>query len=184
MDEIAARAGRTVGALYANFTGKDDLFRALFDEHLPHPLDAAGGISPQWEDGSTPWFAAFGTYLAELADRYTVSSTLEMEFLRYARTRPELLGGLAERWRAPRTAVARLLPLRGTPCDTSHNASHNTSRDTSYDASHNASRDASAIATVVVGLFEGLAVQHRADPGAVPPELFARALRWLMTGIE
>ncbi|MEV8636123.1 TetR/AcrR family transcriptional regulator [Streptosporangium sp. NPDC051023] len=167
VDEIASRAGRTVGALYANFAGKDDLFRALFEEHLPHPLDVTGGIPSQCED-SAAWFAAFGTYMAELADQHTVTSTLEMEFLRYARTRPELLGRLAERWRAPRTAVARLLP----PHDTSHDASHTTSR------------NASAVATVVIGLFEGLVVQRRADPGAVPPELFAQALRWLMTGLE
>ncbi|GAA3095446.1 TetR/AcrR family transcriptional regulator [Streptosporangium carneum] len=159
VDEIASRAGRTVGALYSSFTGKDDLFRTLLDEHVAHPLDGDGGNPPQWEDG-VPGFAAFGASMAELADQHTISSTLELEFLRYALTRPELLDRLAERWLAPRTAVARMV------------------------APHFASHDAAAVATVVVGLFEGLAIQRRADPSAVPSELFATALGWLMTGIE
>ncbi len=159
VDEIASRAGRTIGALYANFAGKDDLFRAVFDEHVPHLLDAAGGIPPQWVDAA-PSFASFGAYLAELADQRTVSSTLETEFLRYALTRPELLGRLAERWRTSRTAVARLV------------------------APYCAPHDATAVATVLLGLFEGLATQRRADPAAVPSELFAMALRWLTTGME
>ncbi|MEV7008339.1 helix-turn-helix domain-containing protein [Streptosporangium sp. NPDC051022] len=159
VDEIASRAGHTVGALYSHFTGKDDLFRAVFDEHVPHPLDVGGGIPPQWKD-DVPDFAAFGAYLAELADQHTVSSALEMEFLRYALPRPELLGRLANRWWAPRTAVAHLV------------------------AAHHTSHEATAVATVIIGLFEGLVIQRRADPSAVPAELFAKALNWLMTGLE
>lgn len=34
IDEIAVRAGHTKGAVYSNFTGKDDLFIALIDSHL------------------------------------------------------------------------------------------------------------------------------------------------------
>jgi AcrR family transcriptional regulator len=39
IDEIAVRAGHTKGAVYSNFTGKDDLFIALIDSHLT--LEAA-----------------------------------------------------------------------------------------------------------------------------------------------
>ena len=34
VDAIAAEAGYSVGAIYSNFGGKDDLFLAVFDEHL------------------------------------------------------------------------------------------------------------------------------------------------------
>jgi AcrR family transcriptional regulator len=33
VDAIAAQAGYSVGAIYSNFGGKDDLFLAVFDEH-------------------------------------------------------------------------------------------------------------------------------------------------------
>src|SRR5829696_8495062 len=33
VDAIAAEAGFSVGAIYSNFGGKDDLFLAVFDEH-------------------------------------------------------------------------------------------------------------------------------------------------------
>ncbi|MDP9864398.1 MULTISPECIES: TetR/AcrR family transcriptional regulator [Streptosporangium] len=158
VDEIASRAGHTVGAVYSHFTGKDDLFLALFDEHAAHPLDGVGEIPSQCEDDETA-FAAFGDYLAGVADRHTAWSTLEMEFLRYALTRPELLDRLAARWWAPRTAVARLVAPR---C---------------------AAHDPAAVATAIIGLFEGLVTQRRVDRAAVPSELFAEALRWLMAGL-
>jgi AcrR family transcriptional regulator len=34
VDEIAERAGFSIGALYGNFAGKDELFFAVFDAHL------------------------------------------------------------------------------------------------------------------------------------------------------
>src|SRR3954447_17394488 len=34
IDAIARKAGFSVGAVYSNFAGKDDLFLALFDEHV------------------------------------------------------------------------------------------------------------------------------------------------------
>src|SRR3712207_1783074 len=33
VDAIAPEAGYSVGAIYSNFGGKDDLFMAVFDEH-------------------------------------------------------------------------------------------------------------------------------------------------------
>src|SRR3954470_23327241 len=34
VDEIAKEAGFSVGALYSNFAGKDDLFLAVYDGHV------------------------------------------------------------------------------------------------------------------------------------------------------
>lgn len=158
VDEIASRAGHTVGALYSHFTGKDELFLTLFDEHAAHRLDGVEEIASQWEEDQTV-FVALGEYLAEIADHHTVWSTLEMEFLRYALTRPELLDRLAARWWAPRTAVARLV------------------------APHCAAHDPVAVSTAIIGLFEGLVTQRRVDRAAVPSELFAEALRWLTAGL-
>jgi|SRR5947209_10547501 len=44
VDAIASRAGYSIGALYSNFRGKDELFLAVFDEHISwfeQQLDAA-----------------------------------------------------------------------------------------------------------------------------------------------
>src|SRR5918998_6714662 len=46
VDEIAAEAGYSVGALYSNFRGKDDLFLEVFDGHMrwfAERLEAAAG---------------------------------------------------------------------------------------------------------------------------------------------
>ncbi|MBB4938244.1 AcrR family transcriptional regulator [Streptosporangium album] len=158
VDEIAFRAGHTVGALYSHFAGKNELFLTLFDERVSHPLDHVGEIASQWEGDETT-FAAFGAYLAGVADHHTVRSTLEMEFLRYALTRPELLDRLAARWWAPRAAVARLV------------------------APHCGGHDPALVATAIIGLFEGLVMQRRVDRAAVPPQLFTESLRWLMAGL-
>ena len=40
LGEIAEEAGYTKGAVYSNFTGKDDLFLALLDEHYEHRIQA------------------------------------------------------------------------------------------------------------------------------------------------
>lgn len=158
VDEIASRAGHTVGALYSHFAGKDELFLALFDDYAAHPLDDAGEIASR-QEGDEATFAAFGAYLAGVADHHTARSTLEMEFLRYALTRPELLDRLAARWRVPRATVARLV------------------------APYCGGHDPVTVATAIIGLFEGLVTQRRIDRAAVPSALFAESLRWLMAGL-
>jgi hypothetical protein len=39
------------------------------------------------------------------------------------------------------------------------------------------------VTTAVLALFQGLVHQRRVDPGRVPDDLFARALRWLFAGM-
>ena len=150
VDEIAARAGYTIGALYTHFSGKEELFLCLLDEHVSHLLRDAERIAG--DDGDS--FAAFGGFLAEVADESVTWSLLELEFLRYALPRPEVLARLAERWRIPRAAIARIA-----------------------DGSE-------ATATVIIALFHGLVLQRRIDRAAVPASLFADALRWLSKGVS
>src|SRR5262245_35880897 len=148
VDEIAARAGYTIGALYTHFSGKEELFLSLLEEHVSHRLRDAERIA----DGPDS-FAAFGEFLADVADEYVPWSLLELEFLRYALPRPDVLARLAERWRIPRTAIARLA---------------------------GGSEEA---ATVILALFHGLVLQRRIDRTAVPARLFADALGWLSEGM-
>ncbi|GIH23726.1 TetR family transcriptional regulator [Acrocarpospora phusangensis] len=156
VEEIARRAGFTIGALYAHFPGKDDLFLTLFEEHVSHHLENAARIA-----GGDDVLATFGAYLTEVADEHAAWSMLELEFLRYALPRPELLARLAERWRVPRDTIAEL----------------------AGGGLFGANGDPRAVATVIMALFEGLVLQRRIDRAAVPAALFSDALRWLARGL-
>ena len=158
VDAIAGRAGHTVGALYSNFSGKDELFLTLIDEHVAHHLHDIERILD--ERPAEEHAAALGAHLVQTAERHREWSTLEAEFTRYALARPELREKLARRWRTPRAAIARIV------CQAWHPAV-----------------DSAAVATVIMALFEGLLAQRRIDPDAVPESLFGEALGWLAGGL-
>lgn len=158
VDEIAGRAGHTVGALYSNFAGKDDLFLTLLDDHVAHHLHDIDEILAGTPAGGHA--AALGRYLVATAEDHRAWASLESEFTRYALARPELRERLAERWRTPREAIARIV------CQAWHPAV-----------------DPEAVATVIIALFEGLVAQRRIDPDSVPESLFGEALHWLALGL-
>lgn len=87
--DIARRAGYTTGALYSNFTGKDDLFLCMLDVELAgraesQRLDVADAET--FEDGIRA--AARNLYRSGLADPRMTPVTVE--FWIYAADRPEL----------------------------------------------------------------------------------------------
>lgn len=110
LDEVAAVAGFTKGAVYSNFKSKDDLFLAVlesrFDRNLAAlhaTLDAAKGepdehlfdfidyLRPQFGTGDDEWGALY------------------YEFCLYARRNPEVKAKLAAFQRADVSAVARII---------------------------------------------------------------------------
>lgn len=158
VDLIAGRAGYTVGALYSNFSGKDELFLTLIDDHVAHHLnDIEEILATERHEGHG---AALGAYLVRTAECHSAWSTLESEFTRYALARPELREKLALRWRTPRAAIARIVCREWDPAV-----------------------DPYAVSTVIIALFEGLLAQRRIDPGSVPESLFGDALTWLADGL-
>jgi AcrR family transcriptional regulator len=157
VDEIASRAGYTIGALYSHFSGKDELFLTLFDDRVACHLRDVGEITGFGDERAV--FTALGDYLTAMAGSQLEWYALESEFLRYALTRPELLTELAERRDGARSAIARLI------------AGH---------APQPEGDDHLVTATMVIALFEGLLMQRRIDPESVPPATFADALRRLL----
>jgi len=102
VEAIARRAGFSVGALYSNFDGKDDLFFAVFDghiawfeEHLERVAEAA--------DTS----AAAGAWMAELG-RDPEQFLVFVEFWAYAVRRAKLRLGLADRLAEMRRQVGQV----------------------------------------------------------------------------
>jgi AcrR family transcriptional regulator len=85
LDEIAARAGMTKGAIYDNFASKDDLFVAIMSSkpnRMPLPANA---------DASTPEkLAQMAKAVTANTDANRLQIPLRAEFLLYTLTHPEL----------------------------------------------------------------------------------------------
>jgi AcrR family transcriptional regulator len=91
VDEIAHRAGFSVGALYSNFAGKDELFLAVFDAHL-------GWYRAQLDEARTQ-----GDTLTALATMFGALGNNDeqflvfLEFWAYAVRRPKLRAEFGQR---------------------------------------------------------------------------------------
>jgi len=108
VDEIAREAGATTGALYSNFSGKEDLFLTMFERSAQADVE-----------DYTELFTTQGTpeeRVRAVADRWMRILRerphyfpLVIEFWAYAIREPRLRGPLAERFQTLRTGGARLI---------------------------------------------------------------------------
>ena len=106
VDEIADEAGYSVGALYSNFDGKDDLFLAVFDGHLrwyEERLEQAAASDDQ-ERAFRDWMRA--------AEEDPDQLLIFVEFWAYAVRRPKLRRSFAKRMAEMREALAGALERR------------------------------------------------------------------------
>jgi AcrR family transcriptional regulator len=87
LDEIAARAGRSKGAVYTNFKSKEDLFLALFEHrtrfYIDRLMNSLRNCATQKER-----LAAFRQFYVEL-DHDRTWPILTLEFKLYALRHPE-----------------------------------------------------------------------------------------------
>jgi AcrR family transcriptional regulator len=158
LDEIAAEAGFSTGAVYSNFAGKEDLFLAVLDDHIARRLEAveravgeAGSPAERARAGADNWMR----FLDEDPSWYP----LFIEFWSYALRDPGLRKDVAVRFAAfPKAnaelvaAGARELGLR-LPRD-----------------------KVGAIGVLLTALADGLALMKLIDPESVPDELFGDAV--------
>jgi AcrR family transcriptional regulator len=89
LDEIAARAGMTKGAIYSNFSGKAELLLAAMDARglaLSAPRPAAETVEQE--------LAAMAAQLVELVHRAKGEETFLAEFNLYALSDPEIRKGV------------------------------------------------------------------------------------------
>ncbi|QWF83962.1 TetR/AcrR family transcriptional regulator [Amycolatopsis sp. CA-230715] len=168
VEAIAEAAGFSIGALYANFSGKEQLFLELLSSRASRHVLAAEEILHGDATVGDPG-DALGRFLVDLADKDTDFSLLQAEFWLYAARNPAVLDTFAERMREPRDLLARLVEEGRHEREAPPGA---------------ASPPSSAVATVVLALFQGLVRQRRIDQDSVPPELFGQALRWLFAGLD
>jgi AcrR family transcriptional regulator len=162
VEEIAEAAGYSIGAVYSNFGGKEELFLELSQTYRSDLIAEAAAVVREQGTGA----GGVGRLLARAADKDADFALLHSEFWAYAIRNPRVLDTMAVRLNAPRRALEALvradLEQRGAPPEASPEA----------------------VATVVAALFDGLVRQRLLHPASVPDELFGLALKWLFTGIR
>jgi AcrR family transcriptional regulator len=165
VDEIAAEAGYSKGALYWHFSGKEELVTALIEERIDTPMRERFALlasAPPERDMSEEATRAF----AQQLDGEREALLLEREYWSLAIRDPDLRARYAERQTELRRDLAAALEAR---------VHHLGSPDLTMPAQD--------IARIVMSIIGGLAVDELIEPGSVRPELLGEALAVLYAGL-
>jgi AcrR family transcriptional regulator len=165
VDEIAAEAGYSKGALYWHFSGKEDLLTALLEERIDAPareiVELLQSAHPD-RDMSVEAARAFARRLREQRE----AVLLDREYWSLAIRDPELRARYIARQTDLRVALAKALQARmdhlGTP---------------------DLPLGAEQVARIVMSIIAGLAVDELVEPGSVDPDLLGETLAVLYSGL-
>jgi len=164
VEEIAEAAGYTIGALYAHFGGKREMFLELMSSRASRRRTAVAEIL-RADDGLDP-VDALAEFLERTGSPDPDLMALRAEFWLYAVRNPDAMGALTAQRREQVDALVDLVSVamepRGVPPGVS----------------------ARAVATVALAMFQGLMRQRRIDPDRVSGDLLAQGLRWLIAGLH
>ncbi|RZQ66042.1 TetR/AcrR family transcriptional regulator [Amycolatopsis suaedae] len=158
LEQIARHAGYTRGAVYRNFTGKDELFLAVLDRWLDNDIEHGRRINAGDVGGAL-------SSLRELAgNRFADRSRylLLAEFRLYALRNPAVAGRLAEHERRTRAWYATEIDrqARGLPVDPDR------------------------LALYVLALENGIATLAHLDPDTVDQHAFVDALELIVNAAQ
>lgn len=165
LDEVAATAGFSKGAVYSNFKSKDDLFLELLDDRVNRQFAV---VSEVLETGSRERSEQFPR-IREIfrSDMFWSEDfiTLWLEFVLYARRNPEAQAKLTASVQRSRAQVQALIEheyamLGGSP-------THPTSD----------------LAEISLALFNGLGIDRLVNPTAVTDEMLDTTLSFLYDAI-
>jgi AcrR family transcriptional regulator len=161
LDDVAAAADLTKGAVYSSFAGKDDLFYALMRERIDERLTL---VTAAIERQETVWDTArdAGSGLAELMSSQRDWHLLFIEFWARAVRDPELHDEFARERRSVRGLIAQFLEAHAAEAEVDLPA------------------PADQLAVAVLALSNGIAIEHLADPETVDPSTFGVALGLLL----
>lgn len=164
MNEIAAEAGFSKGALYWNFASKEDLFYALLDP-LDERLGALVAASVTAPGGAQRTGALSRGISAVLSDNRDVV-LLFHEYSALAVRDPQVAARYAERNARLRTQLAEMARARhellGVPL----------------------AIPAERLATALIALVDGLSIQQLTEPDAVPEDLFGQIAALIEDGMS
>jgi AcrR family transcriptional regulator len=165
VDEIAAEAGYSKGALYWHFSGKQELLVALIDERIDAPLRdrvALLAAAPPDRDMSIEATLTFAQQLNQERE----ALLLEREYWTLAIRDPELRARYIERQAELRDALAAALEARarhlGTP---------------------NLPMPAEDVARIVMSIIGGLTIDELTERGSVRPQLLGETLALIYAGL-
>jgi AcrR family transcriptional regulator len=165
LDEVAERAGFTKGAVYANFSNKEELFLAMLDAHFEARLEELDRIvSTEADPDTQAREAAEG--LMRMLDAQPEHHRLFFEFAVYAARNEDFREQLVARYRALRERLADLLAERVErlgidpvvpPAD---------------------------VAAMAFAMANGMALERLLEPEAVPGTLFGEMMATFFTGLR
>src|SRR5918992_2626407 len=108
LEEVAREAGYTTGAIYSNFSGKDELFLAAFEHQIARDVrEVTEAQAAASEDTPGARARASARRWMELVRERPETFLLLMEYWSYAMRHPELRRSFAERFGAFRDTTAR-----------------------------------------------------------------------------
>jgi AcrR family transcriptional regulator len=154
VEEIAAEAGFSTGAVYSNFDGKEQLFLAIADRQVGDrvaEITAVADAAERQGDAGTEAADQFRAFLEADPDW----PLLFYEFWSLSVRNPELQDELARRRDAIRYALADTL--------------ERVARELGFELRF----PAPALATAIAASLNGLAFERAADPDALPDDVFA-----------
>lgn len=157
LDQVADEAGFTKGAVYSNFTSKDDLFASLLEVRCREGLQQTRRLleAPGPSDGR----------IQEIGDRLTQrilgdrdGTRLFLEFWVQSLRNPKLRRRFLAIWEETRTGLARLIEHAARGADVG------------------LPLPADQLVSTAMALYDGLALQMLADPGLVEAGTLGAAL--------
>jgi AcrR family transcriptional regulator len=154
VEQIAAEAGYTTGAIYWHFSGKDELFLAVYERYA---LRRVAELSQIHREGSGELPQRARAYADHWMARLAKDPTfmlVSLEFLVHVWRNPALRDAFADRIAAPRLALARFLEAEAESSGLEYPL------------------PAGDLATVLRELGTGLGLAKLADPDAVRDDLF------------
>jgi AcrR family transcriptional regulator len=163
LDDVAAAAGLTKGAVYSSFASKDELFYALMAERIGERLAL---IAEAVDRQNTPetMTADAGSQLVGLISSQAEWHLLFIEFWARAVRDPRLREEFARHRRAAREVIARFLEQQAAQVGVDLPAT------------------ADQLAVAVLALSNGIAIEHLADPENIDPSTFGVILSLLLRG--
>jgi AcrR family transcriptional regulator len=159
LDDVAARAGFTKGAVYSNFKSKDDLFLALLDDRMEREAIEVREWLMETSDDPEAQLHRIHEIIERTWDEGW--NALYVEFVIYARRNPQAQAKLSELMRYQHELARHMFAM-------------------SYArAGAEPAFPLDLVTLVSTALFEGLGLARLVDPASVTPETIQEVLRFL-----
>lgn len=166
LEQVAAAAGFTKGAVYSNFESKEDLFLALAEEQVNEVLERVRALVGASEVSPSDRLEDFTALAIESFAGERDSTALYLEFWLYALRHPEARQRLGAIERAQASAIEAIV---------------NEQRDRHGSTG---GEDSATVARLVLALFHGIGVVGLFDPEAVDADFFGAAVRLVDRGLS